>query len=462
MYDYSVKEYLKRTEKLFDLFELENKNYNEATVTETTVYQIKQEIDKIENIYLEYEKKMQDILNRNKEIIKQISPIKDLSNFNFEIEELINLEYIKFRYGYIPNESILEIKKELDTMPALFFKIREQEDVTSIVYLTTQEYEDNVDAFFNMQEFERILLPNNFKGKVSQFISALQDEYNKNKEEIEEYERKTKFYKKEKKERLIYLYNQLKNYEYINKIKKYIMHDKKHTFYMVIWVPITEVDSIVNMLESQEDIDYTIHDGKKEEVKEPTKLKNNKLIKPFEMLVNMYGFPNVKELDPTLFVAITSFLMFGFMFGDVGHGAIILLIGIILMRKKASLGPVMLAGGISSIIFGFIYGSVFGKENILKAKLISPMENINTMLISGIVVGSVFILIAMILNIVNGIKNKEIKKIFFDKNGLARFFIIWLCTNFNCNLFSKRNFNCTYIRHCNNCYYTCCNYFIWR
>lgn len=71
------------------------------------------------------------------------------------------------------------------------------------------------------------------------------------------------------------------------------------------------------------------------------------------------------------------------------------------------------------MIFGFLYGSVFGKEDIIQAKLISPMENINTMLIYGIVVGCVFILIAMLLNIANGIKNKDFKRIWLDGNGVV-------------------------------------------
>ena len=62
---------------------------------------------------------------------------------------------------------------------------------------------------------------------------------------------------------------------------------------------------------------------------------------------------------------------------------------------------------------------MFGKEDIIKPILISPMNNINTMLIYGIAVGTILIIIAMTLNIVNGIKNKDIKKIFLDKNGLA-------------------------------------------
>ncbi len=360
--------------------------------------------------------------------MEKLLPIKELSGLNINIQDLITMKYIKFRYGNVPNENIIEIEKELQgDIKAIYYKLKKEEKNTWLIYITTEEYANDVDAFFNMQEFERILLPNDFHGLLSNLIADLKLEYNENEIIQGELDKELKYFQNEKKNKLISYYEQLKEYELVNKLKKYIMHDKKQTFYMVIWVPETNIDYIVNMLKQYEYFDYSIRDGKKEEIKEPTKLRNNKLIKPFEMLVKMYGIPNVKELDPTVFVAITSFIMFGFMFGDIGHGAILLLIGLLLMKKKVSLGPVMVAFGISSIIFGFLYGSIFGREDILKSKLISPMENINTMLISGVVVGSVFILIAMILNIVNGIRNKEIKKIFFDKNGLARIFAIWIC-----------------------------------
>lgn len=392
----------------------------------------------------------------------KLLPIKELSGFNFNIQELIGMKYMKFRYGNVPNENIIEIEKELqEDAKAIYYKLKKEEKNTWIVYITTEEYANDVDAFFNMQEFERILLPNDFDGNLSDLISNLKLEYNENEITQGELEKELKFFQNEKKNKLISYYEQLTEYELVNKIKKYIMHDKKQTFYMVIWVPETNLDYIVNMLKQYEYFDYSIRDGKKEEIKEPTKLKNNKFIKPFEMLTKMYGIPNVKELDPTLFVAITSFIMFGFMFGDIGHGAILFLIGIVLMKKKASLGPVMVAGGISSIIFGFLYGSIFGKEDILSHKLISPMENINTMLISGIVVGSVFILMAMILNIINGIRNKEIKKIFFDKNGLARIFTIWICIVCHCILFCNWKNDIFDICHCSNCFVFGDAYFVW-
>ena len=82
-------------------------------------------------------------------------------------------------------------------------------------------------------------------------------------------------------------------------------------------------------------------------------------------------------------------------------------------------GPIFEAGGIASIIFGFLYGSVFGSEEILRPIFISPMENIQTMLIYGIAIGVILIILSMTLNIRNGIKNDDKKKIFFDTNGVA-------------------------------------------
>jgi V/A-type H+-transporting ATPase subunit I len=191
-------------------------------------------------------------------------------------------------------------------------------------------------------------------------------------------------------------------------------------------MPLDELKQLIPKLVKEKDLNFTVKNHDEVASTPPTHLKNGKLFKSFETIVEMYGVPNYTELDPTIFVAITAFLMFGFMFGDVGQGLVIALIGLILKKKKSSMGPIFMAGGISSIIFGFLYGSIFGNEDILKPILISPMENINTMLISGIVFGTILILIAMILNIRNGIKNNDKTKIFFSENGVAGF--VFYCT----------------------------------
>ena len=68
--------------------------------------------------------------------------------------------------------------------------------------------------------------------------------------------------------------------------------------------------------------------------KPPTKLRNPKLFKPFEMYVKMYGLPAYNEMDPTWFVAITYSFIFGAMFGDVGQGLVLFLGGLFLIRPR--------------------------------------------------------------------------------------------------------------------------------
>ncbi|MHA1782879.1 MAG: V-type ATPase 116kDa subunit family protein, partial [Promethearchaeota archaeon] len=56
----------------------------------------------------------------------------------------------------------------------------------------------------------------------------------------------------------------------------------------------------------------------------PRIYKHNRFIRPFETLINLYGTPSYSEVDPTPFVAITFPLIFGLMFGDIGHGIVLI------------------------------------------------------------------------------------------------------------------------------------------
>ena len=161
----------------------------------------------------------------------------------------------------------------------------------------------------------------------------------------------------------------------------------------------------------------------------PTRLKNPALIRPFEMFVRMYGLPNYNEFDPTLFVALTYSIIFGAMFGDVGQGLCLALGGFLLYRfKKANLAAILSCCGIFSTLFGFLYGSVFGFEDVLPALWLRPTEamtnlpfigRLNTVFVVTIAIGMGLILLTMIFSIINAVKAKEYGKALFDTNGVA-------------------------------------------
>ena len=424
-YDYTVKEYIKKCEKVLDELQIEKDddywNYNIIN----SVSEIKEKIDNINNQYTEHINKIVDLEKENELMQKNYDIIKNLVSVDSKFENLYNLKYMKFRYGTVPTKNLEEINRKIDNTDAIYFELKREEEYTWILYLTTEEFLGKVDSFFNVQDFERIWLPKEASGTPEEFINQIEKNIKENLTKIDKEKEELQNLRIDAKEILIGAYKQLLLYENVNILKKYIVHDQNGTFYIVLWVSKDNVENIKSILSNYKNVDYDILDDD-EDIQAPTKLKNIKIFRPFETLIKMYGVPNSKEIDPTGLVAITAFIMFGFMFGDVGHGLVIFILGLILAKRKASLGPVLAIGGISSIIFGVLYGSVFGKEDIIKPILISPMDNIQTMLISGIAVGSIFILIAMIFNIINGIKNKDLQKCLFDKNGISGFLLYGL------------------------------------
>ena len=424
-YDYTIKEYIKKCEKLINEFNIHKDDDEWNIEIDNSIDELKEKVDSSISNYSEIEEKIKRLKAENDEMSAQYDVVKNLVALDAKIENLYNLKYMKFRYGVVPTKNLEEINKKIDSIDAVYFELKQEEEQTWILYLTTEEFTSKVDSYFNVQDFERIWIPKEAIGTPLEYIQSLEKRMKSNSLEVDHANKLIEQMRLENKTALNKIYNQLLMYENVNKLKKYIVKDQNGTFYIVLWVSNTNLDYIQKMIDKYENLDYEIFD-QDEDINPPTKLKNNPIFRPFEALIKMYGVPNCKEVDPTVLVAITAFIMFGFMFGDVGHGLVIFIFGLILAKKKSALGPVFAAGGISSIIFGVLYGSVFGKENIIKPVLISPMENIQTMLISGIAVGSIFILIAMIFNIVNGIKNRNLQKWLFDKNGIAGFLLYGL------------------------------------
>ena len=160
----------------------------------------------------------------------------------------------------------------------------------------------------------------------------------------------------------------------------------------------------------------------------PTKLKNFKFAKPFELFVRMYGLPGYNEFDPTLFLTITYALIFGVMFGDLGQGLCLVIGGGILYKvKKMDLAGIVCAAGVFSCIFGALFGSFFGFEFESVIKPLDSMTTlpflgeINIVLVAAFLFGSFIILTTMILNIATAIKQKNLGKALFGPNAVTGF-----------------------------------------
>jgi V/A-type H+/Na+-transporting ATPase subunit I len=163
----------------------------------------------------------------------------------------------------------------------------------------------------------------------------------------------------------------------------------------------------------------------------PVLLRHSRLLQPFVTLVSTYGLPGYRELEPTLFVALSYLLMFGAMFGDAGHGAILMAGGLSILviapKKMRDFGILLLFAGSSSILFGIVYGSYFGIESLKGFALWhDPLEGdpIRLMFVT-VGFGVVMISLGLMLNIINRFRRRDIMGCFLDKFGIMGLVFYW-------------------------------------
>lgn len=151
----------------------------------------------------------------------------------------------------------------------------------------------------------------------------------------------------------------------------------------------------------------------------PTKLREGPLVSPFQSLVGQYGLPQYCEFDPGLLFALSYTLMFGMMFGDVGHGSVIVGLALLFATRSRVVAVIGSMAGFSSIGFGFLYGSVFGYEHILHPLWMSPMQDPQRVLLLALYWGMGFLIIANLLAIRNMLVRRQIHQALLSPQGLT-------------------------------------------
>lgn len=150
----------------------------------------------------------------------------------------------------------------------------------------------------------------------------------------------------------------------------------------------------------------------------PRIMKNNFFVRPFETLTRMYGTPSYAEIDPTPFLAIIFPLLFGMMFGDIGHGLVLIisgLIGAFFFRNKKGTDFlnfcwIIFYCGWGACLFGLLYGEFFGMQEVKIAGNVlfqlhpiwtNPLGNIITVFLFAIIIGVIHINIGWFIQFLN-------------------------------------------------------------
>lgn len=417
-------ELVKKSLEIIDINK-NNKLKSDLLISEDEAIEIiKNEIEQHDNLFVE---KLENEYKELKSVVDNLSHFESL-DFNYDMFE--KFSFISYRFGFMPVESYEQYKAFLKDEEDIFLvKGEQQENKIWCIYFTHQEALKRIDDIFASLNFEIVDLPFEIndlklKGNLSKILFDLKEKLGLLEEKLKNINKKLEMSMEFNNKRLVAA-KKILELKKIRETKKFCAVVKEDFFVFTGWVMKKNLDLLSAEIKNDDKVVLKIENDLTREP--PVVLKNNFIFKPFEFLVKLYGIPSYNEIDPTPFLAITYIILFGLMFGDIGQGLVLFLAGIILNKiKKNPLYEIISILGVSAMIFGLMYGSVFGFEDIIKSVWLKPAENINYILVYSVVMGIVLALVSMGLNLINCKKDGDWLEIFLGPNALSGF-VFYIC-----------------------------------
>ena len=161
---------------------------------------------------------------------------------------------------------------------------------------------------------------------------------------------------------------------------------------------------------------FYLKDAAQVEDNPPISFRNNKFVKMFEVLTDMYGRPAYDGFDPTPFISIFFLLFFALCMGDAGYGLVLILVGLLLKKVDSfkSLAPLVVTLGIGTTVVGFFLHTFFSID-IAQWKVFEPVKFLFLPdeiggyaggMVLSIIVGIVHLCLAMVVKAINAVKVK--------------------------------------------------------
>lgn len=385
--------------------------------------------------------KRTDLEHKLASLDESLRVIRPFRNINYNLSSILKFKFIHYRFGRIEKEYFQKFEKYIyDNLDTIFIKCDEDDQYIWGIYFVPEHEAQKVKAAYSSMHFEGIYIPDTYEGTAKSAYEQLTVKRDETARALAEADRQKAEYLAGNSQDIVSARNAITQLSGNFDIRKLAACTKgsgeKDVFYILCgWMTEKDAHSFQSDIKNDTSI-FCIIDGEDDEhikpglhQQPPTKLKNPRLFKPFEMYVKMYGLPAYNEMDPTWFVAITYSFIFGAMFGDVGQGLLLFIGGFLLYKfKHITLAGIVSCAGVFSTFFGFMFGSFFGFEDVLPAIWLRPMNNmmtvpfigkLNTVFIIAIGFGMCIILLCMIFNIINAWRAGDVEHMWFDTNSVA-------------------------------------------
>jgi V/A-type H+/Na+-transporting ATPase subunit I len=400
----------------------ELENILDLTVVRPQVEEIEKEVKQItEQISLGIKEQ-----ERCESVIRQLKPMAEI---DLDVSSLHNSHFMYSELGTVPVANIERLQTSLSRIPFVFLTLS-QDNHTAVAWLAgTQNNADILERAARSAYLNPLTLADDLKGTPAEIIQSLQAKIQDlQAQAVTSKAGLVEMAKKYTQSLRSLLWDVRASRMLTDAIVRF--GQLRYTYLVVGWIPSDDLEAFkLKLKETSKEAMLEATPARRDEVRQdvPVNLKNIALLRPFQSLVTIYARPMYNEIDPTPIISLLFPLLFGAMFGDVGQGVVLAFLGWLLASKRvkslrglAGLGPVIAACGIVATIFGFLYGSFFGFEEVIHPLWMVPSakENILTILAVAIGFGIVLLLLGYCIGIYNFWRIKDWSRMFFDQHGI--------------------------------------------
>jgi V/A-type H+/Na+-transporting ATPase subunit I len=402
---------------------------------------------KLEN---EVQEVVEELTNQQKELAKlehymqQLQPVAEVG---INLDALQNLRYLYGMIGLMPTDNVERLKTSLVRVPFVLLTLEQNQEQAVVLLCGPRQNADILERAARSAYLNPLNLPQDYHGTPQQVLEAMQAKVAYIQQHIDEQKAELDKLRQTRKD-------QFQSLLWRTRIS-HMMADAmsqfgklQYTYLVVGWIPsdqFAQVSRKLNQISDDIVIESHVPERGEKDQNIPVSLKNKGLFGAFQALVTTYGKPRYEEVDPTILLAITFPLLFGAMFGDVGHGLILALLGGLLasgkvkaLRSMSSFGTIIIISGFSAVGFGFLYGSVFGLETLLPAIWLRPMENILQILIITVMGGVVILNLAYLINFLNAWKSRDWGRLLLGSTGISGLLLYWSLIGLAASLLQKK------------------------
>lgn len=363
---------INRIQRLTEMLDIHEGSIEKVPLPKKPTGEYLEEMDKsmdsIETEAVPVSEKLANIRDERKQLEDSIDALEELEKLKIEPRWLGTTDLLYATSGFLDVKDLKELKSRINKITdgdfILFADEGESKEKTLIVVSTIKENKDGVEGILRDLKFEPFKVEGKDMKKVEERLKAIDKEEEKLKEDLDKIREK---YRED-----ILVAGEISQIEK-NSQEAILNFGRSDRVYVLEgWIPVKKVDNVKSLIEKVSEGCCEVKTFEPESYDEvPVSLDNPKPIKPFEVIMDMFGMPQYTEIDPTPILAITFPLFFGLMFGDVGHGAVFAILGLALIKMKKGdesawkFGMLLVYCGAAAMIFGFLYGSLFGNEEIL-------------------------------------------------------------------------------------------------